>query len=119
MRTKSKSTGTLSLAKIRTAIEKLTEISRDIETLGDEIPDFSFMSDGKKAKIGLFSATLNETFKVDFWKEVDSIGVDNGNLYHPNEMKFWLKTFREAADKVERNLNALQNNPDEWQPLED
>lgn len=107
----------MTLEKIHKTLEELS--SKIPESLEDEIPCFSFVTDGKKAKVLLMSANLNVSHEIDFWEEVDSIGSDNGDWYHPRSMEFWIKAFRKAADKLEDDLKYCRSKPGEWKPLDD
>lgn len=101
------------------ALVTLKELAAKIEYSADEIPAFSFVTDGKKAKIFLISSTLDASREIDFWEEVDAIGSDNGGSYHPRSMEFWIKAFRDAADRLEHDLKDMRSKPSEWRPLED
>jgi hypothetical protein len=103
--------------KLQTAIESLRELANKLPDLSDEVPCFSFATDGKKAKVVLMSASLSVVKEVSFWEEVSSIGKDDGSWYYPNSIEFWIKTFRKAADKLERELKYRQNKPKEWTPI--
>lgn len=107
------------LNKLKKALETLSEYNDGLPDFDCELPDFSFNTNGKTAKITLYSATLNTSRSVDFWKYVDEIGGNNGNNYHPKSIEFWIDTFKEAASRLERDLKYRKARPEEWIPLED
>ena len=107
------------LQKLEKAIANLKAIVETIPEIEDQIPGCWFETDGKKAKIILASPSLQVTRKISFWELVDDIGSDNGKWYHPLSMEFWIKAFRKAADKLERDLKDCRSKPDEWEPLDD